>query len=118
MQLFHAIKHLHPEADPLRDFTLQDDSDGNGPYIAVWNLTAAQPTPSELGAAWAEISASLAWDPVRAARLPLLDAADIAINKAEDQGKDLTPLRTYRQALRDVTKGLNPDQPVWPPRPW
>lgn len=34
----------------------------------------------------------------------LLAEADIAINKAEDLGKDTKDLRAYRQALRDSTK--------------
>jgi hypothetical protein len=61
---------------------------------------------------------SPAWDEVRRRRIPLIDEADVQINKAEDQGRDTKALRTYRQALRDVTKGAEPANPVWPTRPW
>lgn len=51
MNLSQAILHLHPDADPLRDFTVQDD--GKGPFIAAWNLPAEKPTKEELATAWA-----------------------------------------------------------------
>lgn len=40
---------------------------------------------------------------LRAARKPLLDQADIEINKIMDAGLDASVMRIYRQALRDVT---------------
>lgn len=40
---------------------------------------------------------------LRAARKPLLDEADIEINKIMDAGLDASAMRAYRQALRDVT---------------
>jgi hypothetical protein len=58
------------------------------------------------------------WDAVRRARVPLLAEADWRIQRAEDQGEDATALRSYRQALRDVTTGDDPDSPAWPPAPW
>jgi hypothetical protein len=47
-----AILHMYPNTNPVTDFTVQDDSDGNGPYITHWNLTDPQPTDAELLAAW------------------------------------------------------------------
>lgn len=41
-------------------------------------------------------------DTCRAQRDQLLAEADILIFKAEDAGEDVTALRAYRQALRDV----------------
>jgi hypothetical protein len=52
-----AIMHLFPEAEPMTDFILQDDSDGNGAYIAQWNIDAPQPTEAELEQAWADFLA-------------------------------------------------------------
>lgn len=120
MQLFATIKHLFPAADPLVDFRLQDDSDGRGPYIAAWHVDAPQPTIEELAATWESIAPVLAWDPIREQRAPLLAAADIQLNKAEDQGSTdlVAAIRTYRQALRDITKGADPDAITWPTRPW
>lgn len=55
---------------------------------------------------------------VRYKRIPLMLAVDIEINKAEDNGIDVTALRTYRQALRDVTKQKGfPSKVVWPKVP-
>jgi hypothetical protein len=52
MNIALSILHLYPDADSMRDFLVQDDSDGKGPYIAAWNLDAPQPTETELQAAW------------------------------------------------------------------
>ncbi|KAA9003995.1 hypothetical protein F4V43_11330 [Paenibacillus spiritus] len=54
MHLPSAIQHLYPDADAFRDFIVQDDSDGRGPYIAYWGLDSPQPTDEELQQAWAE----------------------------------------------------------------
>lgn len=50
MHLPTAIKQLYPNAISLVDFTVQDD--GEGPYIAEWNLSNPQPTETELQSAW------------------------------------------------------------------
>lgn len=52
MNLPQTIISLFPHAQPFTDFIIQDDSDGNGPYIAQWNLEEPQPTEEELQAAW------------------------------------------------------------------
>lgn len=44
-----VLRHLYPDADPLRDYTVADD--GSGPRLIAWNLAAPQPTPAELDAA-------------------------------------------------------------------
>ncbi len=51
MQLDGAIKQLFPEAVNGVDFILQDDSDGEGPFIKEWNLPDPQPTQAELAQA-------------------------------------------------------------------
>jgi hypothetical protein len=63
MDKVKAILYLYPDANPLMDFIIQDDSDGNGPYIAQWNVKDAdgndvtEPTDEELTAAWDELQA-------------------------------------------------------------
>jgi hypothetical protein len=52
MNIAQAIMHLFPQANPMIDFIVQDDSDGEGPYLAQWNIEAPQPTEEELQAAW------------------------------------------------------------------
>lgn len=63
MNIAQAIMHLFPQANLLQDFLVQDDSDGKGPYIAQWNLDAAQPTEEELQAAWEAYQAAEASKP-------------------------------------------------------
>lgn len=38
MNIAQAILVQFPNADPLIDFRVQDDSNGKGPYIAYWNI--------------------------------------------------------------------------------
>lgn len=57
MNIALSIMHLYPNAEPRIDFEVRDDSDGEGQYIAVWNLTEPQPTETELLAAWDELQA-------------------------------------------------------------
>ncbi|OAS17153.1 XkdW family protein [Paenibacillus oryzisoli] len=52
MNIAQAIMHLYPQSIPMTDFIVQDDSDGNGPYIAQWNLEDPQPTLDDLQSAW------------------------------------------------------------------
>lgn len=59
MELALAILHLYPEADPHRDFIVQNDNDGNGDYVAQWNLDVDKPTEQQLSAAWDEIKGRL-----------------------------------------------------------
>jgi hypothetical protein len=56
---------------------------------------------------------------IRKQRAPLLAQADIAINKAVDKGENVTDLRAYRQALRDITTTFADDlaNVVWPVKP-
>ena len=44
---------------------------------------------------------------IRVIRKPLLDQADIEINKLEDAGGDALKWRAYRIELRDMTVGLD-----------
>jgi hypothetical protein len=60
MELWKALAHLYPTAQPLIDYELRDD--GAGAYIARWSLSEPQPTPAQLEAA------SAAYDAAAAAR--------------------------------------------------
>lgn len=50
MNISLAISQLFPEADPLTDFLVSDQGDGQ--FIADWNLPDPQPTEDELRVAW------------------------------------------------------------------
>lgn len=59
-QLHAAIRAAYPGANPLTDYIVQDDSDGRGPYLAVWNLTGPLPEGVMMGnnpiSRWEELS--------------------------------------------------------------
>lgn len=85
MNIVNALRHLYPNAEPLRDYVLRDD--GGGPYIAAWSLPDPQPTLSELEAA------STAYDAAEtqrqtdatALRQRVLDLAQTAVGVRIDQ---------------------------------
>ena len=56
-------------------------------------------------------------DIARSDRVDLLEEADIEIYKLEDSGGDVSAWRTYRQALRDITKQSDPSNLTWPTKP-
>lgn len=66
---------------------------------------------------WVE-SPEIAGNIVRDIRNILLTEADILIFKAEDLGQDTTALRSYRQALRDMTNQVGfPLEVIYPQIP-
>jgi len=54
---------------------------------------------------------------IRATRKPLLEEADWQIHKIEDASGDASAWRTYRQALRDITKASDIYNVTWPTKP-
>jgi hypothetical protein len=46
----YAANNGVSEVDFMKDVMLQDDSNGEGPYIKEWNLDIAQPTTEQLDA--------------------------------------------------------------------
>ena len=54
--------------DFMKDVSLQDDSDGKGPYIKEWNLSIAKPSDAELTAAETAADAAEALAAVHSAR--------------------------------------------------
>lgn len=80
MNISQAIMQLYPNAVPNVDFIVQDDSNGNGPYITQWNVKGAdgndvpQPTEEELQAAWDAYALSAA----QAAKKAEVSAAVVA----------------------------------------
>ncbi|AGE63129.1 hypothetical protein AW03_012830 [Bacillus subtilis HJ5] len=56
-----AIMFKYPSADPTRDFIVQND--GEGSYIAEWNLRAPIPTQKELESWWEELQKNPPYKP-------------------------------------------------------
>ena len=54
---------------------------------------------------------------LRNTRKPLLEEADWQIHKLEDASGDASAWKTYRQALRDVTKASDIYDVTWPTKP-
>ena len=54
--------------DFTKDVLLQDDSNGQGPYIKEWNLSIAKPTDAQLSAVEAAADLSERQNAVRSAR--------------------------------------------------
>ena len=54
--------------DFMKDVSLQDDSDGKGPYIKEWNLAIAKPSDAQLTAAETAADAAEALAAVHASR--------------------------------------------------
>lgn len=70
MNKAQAVMYLFPGADPLKDFEVWDDGDGQ--YIAKWDIKDAegnpipQPTVAELTTAWeAYLAAEAAKPPIK-----------------------------------------------------
>jgi hypothetical protein len=134
MMLYETIQHLYPAAVVRHDYSLMDNGDGLGPRIDAWNLPQPRPTPEQLAAAWATIAPSVAWDAARAERNVRLTEHDAHMAKAlrglrrataagdtkamDTASATIVALDAYGQALADVTKGVDPANPVWPTRPW
>jgi hypothetical protein len=71
--MINEIKHLFPNADPLVDFELRDNSDGKGPYIARWDIAklGTQPTAAQLQ----EVASAAALTQAKTKQITLLEAA-------------------------------------------
>lgn len=50
MPLYDIIKYIYPDIQDWQ-FSVQDNSDGNGPFIASWYYDQPQPTQAEIDAA-------------------------------------------------------------------
>ena len=87
------------------DFILQNDSDGNGAYIAQWNSDQSQPTEAEIEAAHAEWQAeqdATQYQRDRQAEYPSLDELIVALweGVVEERMASVTALEGVRQAVK------------------
>jgi hypothetical protein len=78
-QLPRQLEILFPTAKPGVDYIVVDRVDGNGPVIAQWNLSAAQPSAGQLGTAAAQVTAN---DSLRASLLAAFDALPSGVQAA------------------------------------
>ena len=76
--------------DFTKDVSLQDDSDGKGPYIKEWNLSISQPTDAELTAAETAADAAEALATVHAARRQAYGSVESQLDLQYHDSKDGT----------------------------
>jgi len=90
---------------PEVDFSLQDDSDGNGVYIAQWNSAQPQPSEAEIETAHAEWQTeydSQEYARNRQAEYPSIDELVVALweGVVEERMASVTRLEGLRQVVK------------------
>jgi len=104
--------------DFFRDVILQDDSNGQGPYIKEWNLDIAQPTDSQLNSYETAADLEEKLKIIRFKRDKLIAETDYLALSDQTLSTEMT---TYRQALRDITNGITTveqaNNVTWPTKP-
>lgn len=75
MSLHKALMAAFPDAKD-KDWLLQDDSDGKGPYIREWNRPETKPTKAQLAAM---VAAYVPPEPTKAEKLAATDAGMIRV---------------------------------------
>ena len=113
--------YVGSDVDFLNDVIVQDKKDGKGPIIAQWNLDSpAKPTDEQLDALETK---AIAFDnesslvELRAKRNVKLAETDWTQNRDVTLSDD-ADWKTYRQALRDITKTYKTlNEVVWPEKP-
>ena len=122
-QLSNKIKEYCKEnnvlnVDFLNDVKLQDDSNGQGAYIAEWNLDIAQPTDAQLDSYDTAADLEDALYSIRAKRDKLIAETDYLALSDQTLSAEMS---TYRQALRDITNGITTVEQAnnvnWPTKP-
>ena len=118
---YRKICRLYPTADDS-DFTLKDNSDGNGAFLDYWNTTklGAEPTLASLDAQISdeEIISEYKWGEIRAKRNQLLKDSDYTMLKDYPTTVSEQEWTTYRQSLRDIPQTFsNPDDVTYPDKP-
>ncbi len=91
------------EVDFMKDVMLQDDSNGQGPYIKEWNLAIAQPTDAQLSAQESAANTEEANNNVRATRRAAY--GDIG-DQLDEIYKDIDAWKTRIKSIKDA----NPKQ--------
>ena len=81
-------QYVNAEVDFTKDVLLQDDSNGQGPYIKEWNLSIAKPTNAQLDALDAQATTYENNQKIIATRKALYGAWDKQLEEIYDHGID------------------------------
>jgi len=113
--------YVGSDVDFLNDVVVQDD--GNGPRIVQWNLDSkTKPTDAKLDALEKEATAldnKITLGELREVRNDKLAETDWVVTMHKELGTNIpTAMKTYRQALRDITDSATSlDDVTWPEKP-
>ena len=81
-------QYVNAEVDFLNDVLLQDDGNGQGPYIKEWNLDIAKPTQAQLDALETEAQTYENNQQIIATRKQLYGPWDKQLEEIYDNGID------------------------------
>ena len=113
--------YVGSDVDFLNDVVVQDD--GTGPRIVQWNLDSkTKPTDAKLDALEKEATAldnKITLGELREVRNDKLAETDWVVTMHKELGTNIpTAMKTYRQALRDITDSATSlDDVTWPEKP-
>lgn len=80
--------YANQEIDFLKDVIIQDDSNGQGPYIKEWNLSIAKPTDAQLDALDAQATTYENNEEIKATRKYLYGSWESQLEEIYDNGID------------------------------
>ena len=114
INLSNRIQKLLPSVN-LEDFDLQDNSDGNGPFITRWDSSEVQPTLAEIASVDDTMPVPIKMADIRTKRDALLASTDwwgASDNTMSDAQT------AYRLALRNYPATYTADNTAaWPTKP-
>lgn len=64
--LYESIKHIYPNIKD-NEFSLQDNSDGNGAFVSRWDYSEPQPTQAQIDSVMQEVKNKLITERLEAA---------------------------------------------------
>ena len=115
MDLYNRVLKLCPSIK-IEDFDLQDNTDGNGTFIAAWRSDLTQPTDAEIASVDDTAPLFLTMANIREKRDAALAATDWAALPDSPTMSDA--MTAYRAALRDYPATFTADNSsAWPTKP-
>jgi len=119
MSVVRAIENLVDGAVNLQDFVVHTGADMVS-YTVEWlNADLTEPTTSKIEAKRTELYAKDKLQELRIERNRLIAETDWVVTMHKELGTNIpTAMKTYRQALRDITDGATSlDDVTWPTKP-
>jgi len=118
----HAIWHpvdKPSDPNPIQEY-VEDTPEGdvdNG-FYQTWTLQNKSFSTSDEEAAANTLHNNIQWEIIRGERKHRLEMTDWEITKHTEKGTAIPEsLKTYRQALRDITDQSDPFDITWPAKP-